>query len=323
MTWIVTGGAGFIGAHVVHLLRERHDVVVFDDLSTGRVDRLPSDVPVVKGSITNRDDLDRLFALYPAQGVIHLAACKFVDESVRDPVLYRRVNVHGVELVLAAMRRANVDRLLFASSAAVYGDTGDRPVRELTRLRPINPYGRTKRDAERLVAHAGRGLRSLVLRKFNVVGAGRHPQAVDAAPGTLLPAIFQAIAGGPDLVVRGRDYLTPDGSPVRDYIHVADVAEAYARGVDYLSRTWPASRRHRVVNLGSGTGTSVLDLVDIVSRVTGKAVPYGYGPPRAGDPAAVVASVGRARRMRWQSRHSVDQAVEAAWESWQTYVAGC
>jgi UDP-glucose 4-epimerase len=315
LTWIVTGGAGFVGAHVVHLLRGRHDAVVFDDLSSGRVDRLPSDVPVIKGSITNRDDMDRLFAQYPAVGVIHLAARKSGAESVRDAELYRRVNVDGVEQLLGAMRRAGVDRLLFASSAAVYGDPGGRPAGERRQPRPINPYGQSKRDAERLVARAG--LRSVVFRKFNVVGAGAHPYAADAASSSLLPAIFQALTGGPDLVVRGSDYPTRDGSAVRDYIHVADVAAAYLRGVDHLSRP----RRHRVVNLGSGTGTSVLDLVEIVQHVTGRAVPRRPGPPRGGDAAAVVAAVSRAGRLHLAARRSLTEAVESAWTSWQAHAA--
>jgi UDP-glucose 4-epimerase len=315
LTWIVTGGAGYIGAHVVRqLLDHRHEVVVFDDLSSGRPERLPSGVPLVKGSVTSEDDLAQLFRDHPAAGVVHLAACKFVDESIRDPRRYHRVNVDGVRLLLAAMRRAQVSRLLFASSAAVYGDTGARRAGERRRLRPINPYGETKRDGERLIQRAsGRHLKSLVLRQFNVVGAGDHPYALDARSTSLLPAALHAAAGDAKLVIHGQRYPTPDGSAVRDYIHVADVADAYVRGVDYLSRRRPRARRHHVVNIGSGKGTSVLDLVEMVRRVTAEDLEVTIGEPRPGDVASVVAATGRARK----AQRSLEDAVRSAWESWQ------
>jgi UDP-glucose 4-epimerase len=318
----VTGGAGYIGAHVVRLLLARHDVVVFDDLSTGRLDRLPSNVPVIKGSMTSQDDLATLFERHHADGVIHLAANKTVGESVRDAGPYWQENVEGVKHLLAAMRRAGVGRLLFASSAAVYGDTGTRRAGERRLLQPVNPYGITKREGERLISQTSRAhLHSLVFRQFNVVGAGSHPYAVDAATTSLLPSIFQALTGGRELVVRGRDYPTPDGSAVRDFIDVADVAAAYVRGVDYVSRRSFPPIGHRVVNLGSGRRTSVLGLVHIVRKVTGSDVPYRDGPPREGDAAEVVAAAGRARRMRLAPRRSLEDAVASAWESWQRYVA--
>jgi len=316
----VTGGAGYIGAHVVHLLRERHRVVVFDDLSGGRLDRLPEDVPVVKGSVTDESELARLFDHYHPDGVIHLAARKVASESVLDPGLYEQVNVGGVERLLAAMRRAGIGKLLFASSAAVYGDSGRRPVRERRSRLPVNPYGRTKCEAEDLIAAAsGPGLRALTFRQFNVVGAGPHPFATDTSVSSLLPAIFQAVGGGPGLVVRGRDFGTRDGTAVRDYLHVADVARAYVRGVDHLSERLPRAARNQVVNLGSGAGTSVLDLVKLVSQVTGLDVPHRDGPARPGDAAEVVAAVGRARRLRLHPTRSLAEAVASAWKSWQKH----
>jgi UDP-glucose 4-epimerase len=321
VTWIVTGGAGYIGAHVVHRLRERrHEVVVFDDLSTGRLDRLPPVVPVVKGSVTGDDDLEQLFRHHPAEGVIHLAACKSVNESIHDPEHCRRVNVEGVRQLLAAMKRADIRRLIFASSAAVYGDTGNRPADERQKLLPANPYGRTKREGESLVADAsGPHLHSLVFRKFNVVGAGCHPHAVDAVPTNLLSAALHAVTGGPELVVRGRDYPTRDGSAVRDYIHVCDVADAYVRGVTHLSQRQPPPLPHRVVNLGSGQGTTVVEFVRLVSRATGTDLPVSYAPPRTGDVASTIASVARARRLHLHARSSLTEAVASAWESWQKY----
>lgn len=254
MTWIVTGGAGYIGAHVVHLLRARgHSPVVFDNMSTGIPSRVPADVPVERGSVTDPDALDRLFADHPADGVIHLAARKSTVESMRESELYSYANVRGVQALLGAMRRARVGRLLFASSAAVYGDSGRTPAAEERELRPVNPYGETKRAAERLVAEASETfLRAITFRQFNVVGAGTHPMAMDTMRTTLLPAIFTALTGGPELAVWGRYLGTDDGTAVRDYVHVADVAEAYARGIDALAGDGTALQ---VVNLGSGTGT--------------------------------------------------------------------
>jgi UDP-glucose 4-epimerase len=315
----VTGGAGFIGAHVVHLLSARQQVVVFDDLSTGRLDRLPPVVEVVKGSVTNRNDLDQLFATHPATGVVHLAARKIASESAAEAEFYRRDNVEGVKHLVAAMRQARVGRLLFASSAAVYGDTSGEPVHERRAPRPTNRYGLSKLEGERIIA-AAPGLRSLVFRKFNVVGAGAHPYAVDTGPTSLLPAVFQALTDGRELVVRGRDYPTYDGSAVRDYVDVTDIARAYVHGVDRLLKRRYLGRRHRVVNLGSGVGTSVLDLVMTAGRAAAGEVPFHDGPRRAGDAAAVVADVTRARRAGLGSRHTVAEAVASAWASWQKYV---
>ena len=238
-----------------------------------------------------------------------------------DAGLYRRDNVDGVTHLVGAMRQARVPRLLFASSAAVYGDSGGEPVHEQQELRPTSAYGMSKLEGERIIAEAtGGSLRSLVFRKFNVVGAGSHPYAVDTGTSSLLPTVFQALTDGPELVVRGRDYLTYDGSAVRDYVQVTDIARAYVRGVRYLSRMPLPGRRHRVVNLGSGVGTSVLDLVQLVGRIAGHEVPHHDGSRRLGDAAAVVAYVARARRMRFDHRYALQDAVASAWESWRRYV---
>ena len=314
MTWIVTGGAGYIGAHVVQALSRLGEVVVFDDLSTGRLDRLPPDVPVVKGSVTSPHDLDMLLAGSAATGVVHLAAQKAARPGTRS---YWPDNVDGVGHLVEAMNRAGVDRLLFASSAAVYGDTGRHPARERQKLAPVNPYGVSKLEAERIIV-ARSGLRSLALRQFNVVGAGSHPYAADTCSTSLLSAVFRALTGGPELVVRGDDHPTRDGSAVRDYVHIDDVVQAYLRGVDLLS---DPSRPHRVVNVGSGLGTSVLDVVRTAGRVTGAEVPFRVGQRRGDEAAEVVADLGRARRTGLEARRSLDEAVASAWESWRKYVS--
>ncbi len=313
MTWIVTGGAGYIGAHVVHLLRARgHSVVVFDNMSTGSPARVPPGVPVVRGSVTDPEALDRVFAGHPVAGVVHLAGRKSAAASVSDPDLYTDANVVGMQRLLTAMDRAGVGRLLFASSAAVYGDSGCEPAGEDRVARPVSPYGETKRAAEQLVAEAaGRNLRAVTFRQFNVVGAGTHRLAADTIRTTLLPAAFTALSGGPALVVHGRYETPPDHTPTRDYVHVADVAEAYARAV----RTEPVVD-HQVVNLGSGRETSVLELVELVQQVTGREVPHRMGDPRKGDAARSVADVGRATALGYGCDRPLTDAIRSAWTAW-------
>ncbi|BBH71682.1 UDP-glucose 4-epimerase GalE [Actinoplanes sp. OR16] len=309
MTWIVTGGAGFIGAHVVHLLSAAQEVVVFDDLSTGLAERLPSSVPVVEGSVASPGDLARLFARYSATGVVHLAARK----SAPDRSGFRSDNVDGVRNLVEAMTHAGVDRLLFASSAAVYGESGSTPAAEDQPLEPVNPYGLTKLEGERIIE--GTSLRSIALRQFNVIGAGSHPFAADTGPAALLPAVFRALTTpSRTLVVQGHDYPTTDGSAVRDYVHVLDVARAYARGVELLSSLPEAA--HLAVNVASGRGTSVLELVHLTSKIAGTEVPYTVGDRRPGDAVSVVADVTRAAALGFASRHPLDDAVESAWQSW-------
>jgi UDP-glucose 4-epimerase len=316
LTWIVTGGAGFIGAHVVHLLSTTHDVVVFDNLSTGFLERVPAGVPIVKGSVASPEDLADLFARYPATGVVHLAARKFAPDGSG----FRPDNVDGVRNLVEAMTHAGVDRLLFASSAAVYGESGSAPAHEDQPPRPVNPYGATKLEGERIIA--GSGLRSLALRQFNVIGAGTHPYAADTGPAALLPAVFRALTDeGPELVVQGHDYPTHDGSAVRDYVHVVDVARAYACGVELLSSPLPAGS-HLAVNVASGCGTSVLDLVRLTGEIAGRHVPYALGDRRPGDAAEVVADLSRATTLGLVARHSREDAVRAAWESWNCRAPG-
>lgn len=312
MAWVVTGGAGYIGAHVVRALRPAHDVVVLDDLSTGRLERLPGDVPLVKGSVGDPGDVDRLLRDHPVDGVIHLAARKAASESVGDPAAYGR-DVGGVRNLLRAMTAAGVDRLVFASSAAVYGDVPGEPAGERRPPRPVNPYGAAKASGERLIRAARRpGFRSLIFRAFNVIGAGPHPYAMDAGPGGLLPALLGAAAGGPAFAIHGTALPTADGTAVRDYVHVTDVARAYARAVEALRGDGPPSR---VLNLGSGVGSSVLDVVRAVEAATGQRLSPVPAPPRPGDAAEVVADVRRAREWGWRAEVPLTEAVRSAWAS--------
>ncbi|MGK5678452.1 UDP-glucose 4-epimerase GalE [Actinoplanes sp. URMC 104] len=315
MTWIVTGGAGYIGAHVVHrLCAGRRDVVVFDDLSTGRADRLPAGVEVVRGSITDAGDLRRLFAGRRVDGVIHLAALKSVAESIAQPRRYEEVNVDGLRRLLDAMGAARVTRLVFSSSAAVYGHPEGAVVDELSPVEPLSPYGRTKLAGERLIATYP--MRSVGLRQFNVIGAGGHRHAADRGGTNLLPAVFRALRpGGPAVRVLGSGYDTADGTAVRDYVHVEDVAEIYGAAVEHLLTR--DGERHLVVNVGTGEGRTVFEVLRAAADAAHTPVPYRMAPPRDGDVPAVVAATGlAARRLQWKAERGLGEAVRSAWAAW-------
>jgi UDP-glucose 4-epimerase len=318
MTWLVTGGAGYIGGHVVRRLRaDGYPVVVLDDLSTGVAGRVPDDVPLVAASVTDRRAVAGVLRRYAVTGVVHLAARKSPAESVARPNWYHRQNVGGISALLDAMAGAGVRRLVFSSSAAVYGVPARPVVDERTPTAPINPYGRTKLLGERLIraAGTGSGLSWLALRYFNVVGAADALLA-DRAPTNLVPIVFGALAEGRPVTVTGADYPTRDGTGVRDYIHVADLAAAHAAGVGRLSA---GSRAADVLNVGTGRGYSVLEVLARIEAVTGQPVPYRIGPRRAGDPPEVVADASRiGRRLGWRANYDLTDMVASTWLAWST-----
>jgi UDP-glucose 4-epimerase len=309
-TWVVTGGAGYIGGHVVAALRrEGTPVVVLDDLSTGRADRLPLDVPLVRGGVGDPRVLRSVLA--GAAGVVHLAALTSAPESVRDPLAYYRANVMDTATLLSAMADAGVPRIVASSSAAVYGSATAGALTERDLPRPENPYGTTKWIAERLLAEVGAatGTASVALRFFNVVGAAT-PVLADARTTALLPRLLRAAQGAP-LTVHGLTHATPDGSAVRDFVHVRDVAEAHVAAVRRLTAGQSGSA---VYNVGTGRGCSVLELIALVERVTGRRVRWTAGPERAGDPSRSVADAGLiARELGWRARWDLADAVCSAW----------
>ncbi|MEU8569524.1 UDP-glucose 4-epimerase GalE [Streptomyces pathocidini] len=319
MTWLITGGAGYIGAHVVRAMTEAGEsAVVLDDLSAGVTDRLPEGIPLVKGTVLDRELLDRTLAEHGVTGVVHLAARKQVGQSVEEPLLYYRENLQGLTVLLEAAVAADVRHFVFSSSAAVYGMPDVDLVTETTACRPMSPYGETKLAGEWLVRATGRahGMATACLRYFNVAGAAR-PELADTGVFNVIPMFFEALTHGRSPQIFGDDYPTPDGTCVRDYIHVADLAAAHLAAARRLAGQQEAG--DLTVNIGTGHGVSVRELADLVAEVSGLTKPPAeVVARRPGDPARVVASAALAEReLGWAPRHTVRDMVESAWEGWQ------
>lgn len=315
MTWLVTGGAGYIGSHVVRALRGADlDVVVIDDLSTGRAEFVPDGVPLVEANLLDADAVRAALDTYRVSGVIHIAGYKYAGESVRRPVHTYRQNVSAMVTLLDAMADAGVGKIVFSSSAATYGTPDTAIVDETTATRPESPYGETKLIGEWLLRDIGvaTGLRHTSLRYFNVVGSG--PDGVfDVSPFNLFPKVFDMLVRGQTPQINGADYPTPDGTCVRDYIHVEDVAAAHVAAAHRLEAGLPIEP---VYNLGSGSGTSVLEIMTTMRAVTGIDFEPGIAPRRAGDPARIVAAGELAARdLDWRMRHSLTDMVASAWSA--------
>lgn len=315
MSILVTGGAGYIGSHVVRLLQNRgEEVVVIDDFSTGLAERL-GDATQISLNLSSADAiavLGDVMQEYEVDAVIHLAARKQVGQSVEQPEEYYLQNVAGMANLLTAMRTNNVKRLVFSSSAATYGMPDVPAVTEDIDCRPINPYGETKLVGEWMAANAAKawGLRHANLRYFNVAGAG-WPDLADTAVLNLVPIVFAAINEGRAPKVFGDDYATPDGSCVRDYVHVLDLAEAHLAALDYLASE---NREHSTFNVGTGKGSSVFEVLDEIRRVTGKNFEIDVTPRRAGDPPFLCADVSRIEKtLGWKAKNGLAEIIESAW----------
>jgi UDP-glucose 4-epimerase len=315
--WLVSGGAGYIGAHVVRSLAAAGaSAVVLDDLSTGVRERV--EVPFVQGDIGDIELVVHTLKEHRISGVVHLAADKQVEESVRLPLRYYQRNVLNLMQLLTAMRIAGVDRLVFSSSAAVYGMVDSDRVAEDDPTVPINPYGQTKLIGEWLIRDQARaaGLRYAALRYFNVVGAAA-PELGDLGRTNLVPMIFAALARGEQPRIFGSDYPTPDGTCVRDYIHVADLADAHVAAIAALD----APGAELVVNVGCGRGYSVREVVDVVAEVVGRPLEPLLVDRRPGDPAAVVADTSRiAQVLGWRARYDLTDMVRSAWQAEQAHL---
>jgi len=320
---LVTGGAGYIGSVIVDQLLERgHEVVVLDDLSTGHREAVARGAGFIQGNVGNRELVETLLERERIEAIIHLAAFALVPESVAQPQKYVTNNVTAARVLLESAVRARVRRFVFSSSCAVYGHPATIPITEDSPQRPVNPYGETKRDFEQLLAEAGPpgGMGVVSLRYFNASGATAS-RGEDHDPEThLIPNVLAAALGKRRLEIFGTDYPTPDGSAVRDYVHVADIADAHLRALDVTLEGGAAV----AVNLGTGAGQSVREVVAAARRVTGRDVPTIERPRRPGDPPELVAAVNRAATvLGWRASHSsLDEILGSAWRWHQQHPHG-
>lgn len=314
---LVCGGAGYIGSHMVYDLIDRgEEVLIADNLQTGHRGALHPQARFVEGDIRDRDFLKKLFSDYDVEAVIHFAANSLVGESMSDPLKYYDNNVYGTQVLLEAMREAGVEKIVFSSTAATYGEPKRVPIEETDPTMPTNAYGETKLAMEKMIKWAdfAHGIKYVSLRYFNVAGA--HSSAVigeDHNPEThLIPLILQVPLGKREKIsIYGDDYDTPDGTCIRDYIHITDLTDAHYRALKHLR----AGGNSSVFNLGSGSGFSVKEMIDAARRVTGHPIPAEVTPRRAGDPARLIASSGKAKEeLGWTPKHDdVEDIIAAAW----------
>ncbi|GAA4708568.1 UDP-glucose 4-epimerase GalE [Nocardioides conyzicola] len=315
MSWLVTGGAGYIGSHVTQALRDADmRPVVLDDLSSGHASFVPDDVPFVEATILDQDTVAATLREHGVVGVIHLAGFKYAGVSVSRPLHTYEQNITGTARLLQAMTDTGVQSMVFSSSAATYGTTDVDLVTEETPTHPESPYGETKLAGEWLIRDVGRatGLRHTSLRYFNVVGSG-SPALYDTSPHNLFPLVFDALVEGRTPHINGDDYPTPDGTCVRDYVHVTDLAQSH---VVAAQRLLAGDDLEPVYNLGSGEGVSVRQIMDAVRDATGIDFEPEVQARRPGDPARIVASGELAARdLDWAMRHDLHDMVQSAWDA--------
>lgn len=315
MATLVTGGAGYIGSVTVDLLRARgEDVVVLDDLFRGHREAVDADVPFYQGQIGDAALVQRIIAQHRVEAVVHFAALAYVGESVTDPRRYFEGNVTQGLAFLGALLDGGVKRIVFSSTCATYGEPERVPIDETHPQRPANPYGWTKLAFERaLAAYDGAyGLRFVALRYFNAAGATERRGEGHDPETHLIPAVLEAAVGKrPAIEVFGTDYPTPDGTAIRDYIHVEDLGQAHLLALDHLARGGASD----FLNLGTGTGNSVLEVIAAARTVTGREIPVKFGPRRPGDPARLVAAAEKARAvLGWKpQKPQLSASVSSAW----------
>lgn len=314
-TWLLTGGAGYIGAHVLRSLQgSGRDVVVLDDLSTGLARKVPEDVPLIRANVGDQSAVEAALRDFDVTGVVHLAAKKAVGESVERPEYYYRENVDGMLSLLEAMAVVGTRCFVYSSSAAVYGTPEEPFVAEGAALAPESPYGQTKVIGEWMTANAAvnRDLSWISLRYFNVAGAGA-PELGDTSVSNLVPMVFRALSSGLRPQVFGDDYPTPDGSCIRDYIHVADLAHAHV----VAAARCEGETVGTVYNVGRGQGVSVFEVMDVVSDVVGRDVGAEVAARRPGDPAQLVALADTIRQdLGWTATRDLRDMVASAWQAW-------
>ncbi len=314
-TILVAGGAGYIGSHMVALLVEKgYDVVVVDNLCTGHWQAVKG-AKLRVGDLRDGNFLDQVFSEFPIDGVINFAAYSLVGESVTNPLKYYGNNVAGSQSMLTAMKNHGVKKIVFSSTAAAYGEPEKQPIEETDRTEPTNPYGATKLAIEGMLKWCDRayGIKYAALRYFNAAGANTDVGiGEDHNPEShLIPIVLQAALGKRDHVgIFGDDYPTPDGTCVRDYIHVRDLASAHLLALEYLDKGGESGS----FNLGNGTGYSVKEIIDTARKVTGKPIPATVEPRRAGDPSVLIASNKKAQEvLGWKPERGLEQIISDAW----------
>jgi len=317
MSILVLGGAGYIGSHAaLELVRAGHDVVIADNLVTGYRKAVPEKARFYEGDLRDFDFLDNLFRTEKIDAVIHFAAYSLVGESVTNPLKYYDNNLYGTKVLLEAMVKNGIDKIVFSSTAATYGEPENIPILESDRTCPTNPYGETKLAMEKMFSWTAKahGLRYVSLRYFNACGADERGTIGEAhSPEShLIPLILQVPNGKRESIsIFGNDYNTPDGTCIRDYIHVTDLAQAHILAVKYLENGGESD----IFNLGNGIGYSVREVIDTARKVTGHPIPEVEVPRRAGDPAMLVASSEKAKRiLGWRPEHdSLEEIIASAW----------
>lgn len=318
MRLLVLGGAGYIGSHTaLELIKKGHEVIVVDNLVTGYEKAIPDKAVFYQGDIRNFDFLDNLFKKEKIDAVIHFAAYSLVGESVTNPLKYYDNNLYGTKVLLEAMIKNNVNKIVFSSTAATYGEPENIPILESDRTCPTNPYGETKLAMEKMFHWASKahGLSYVSLRYFNACGADANGQIGEAhnPESHLIPLVLQVPNGKRESVsIYGTDYDTPDGTCIRDYIHVTDLAQAHILAVEYLANGGESD----IFNLGNGVGYSVREVIETARSVTGHPIPATEVPRRAGDPARLVASGEKAKKiLGWEPKiKKLDEIIASAWK---------
>jgi UDP-glucose 4-epimerase len=316
MKVLVTGGAGYIGSHVVRvLLKKGYEVVIFDNLFRGHIESVPQGVAFEKVDLLDFDSLTFALAKYDIDSVIHFAALAYVGESVSDPGMYYVNNVIGSINLIRALAAKNVKKIVFSSTCSLYGNPEIVPISEKESIKPINPYAKTKYAIEQVLCDfdTAHGVKSVALRYFNAAGSDFDGEIGEShVPEThLIPIVLEVAAGRREKVmVFGDDYNTPDGTCLRDYIHVYDLADAHVRALEYLMKGGHSD----IINLGTGAGNSVLEIICKSEEVTGKKIKYEIAPRRAGDPDVLVADNKKATSvLGWKPEYGIEEVIKSAW----------